>query len=478
MTREPSLPLPTQSPARSADTAAARKERVARWSVAASALLTAGKLAAGILSGSLALLSEAVHSLVDTVATLVTWFAVRMSNKPADDEHHYGHGKFESVAALVETGILIALALFVLVKAGGRMLAGGSEIEATPLVYAVIGISIVVDINRIRALNRVARETGSHALAADVLHFSSDLAGSVMVLLGLVASEFGFRYGDALAAAGVAVFIGLAGWRLGRRTLGTLLDTAPKGRAENLRSLAEAIPGVVEVAELRLRPGGNEIFGDMTLAVARTLPLARAEAIRERVLAAVRNKFPDTVLTVATQPRALDDESVRERVLFVAQRRGLPVHHVTVQDLGGRLSISLDLEVDGRMSLGKAQVLAGQFKAALREEFGPDTEVEPHIEPLDTGHLAGSDAPADVVERVARLLSARAANGGTISDVHHVRVRSTLDGLVVNYHCRADAAIDVSEAHAAIDRIDRGLRDEYPDVVRVVGHADLKKTAG
>jgi len=459
--------------------AAERKERVARWSVVASALITLAKLATGLFSGSIALLSEAAHALVDTFATSVTWFAVRMSSKPADDEHQYGHAKFESVAALVETGILFVLALAVLFHALRNIFSGGHILEnATPIVFAVVIVSILIDLNRIRVLRKVARDTGSQALAADALHFTSDLAGSVLVLLGLFASRFGFVYGDAIAAAGVAVFIAIAGWRLGKRTLDTLLDTAPKGRVARLRAIAAAESGVLGTTDIRLRSAGRDVFGEMTLQVARTLPMEQAAAIHDRVIAAVHREFPDTTLAVTTSPLAPAAETVRERVQLIAQRRALPVHHITVQDLdAARLSISFDMEVDGHMSLADAHAQAESLKTEIRAEFGAQTEVEPHIEPLETKHLAGQNAPDSVTAAIAALLTRLAAqqSNGLITDVHNVRVRQTPRGLVVNYHCRAPATLDVARAHALIDEIDHHARDEHPEITRIVGHTDLVK---
>ena len=253
-----------------------RKERVALFSILASAGITVGKLVAGLLSGSLALLSEAAHALVDTGATIITYFAVRAANKPADRQHHYGHGKYESLAALAETVILFMLSGVVVVQAIEQIVEGGGQFEPTPLAFVVLLVSIAVNVNRVRSLRKVAKETGSQALAADALHFASDLAGSGLVLLGLGAAVFGFRYGDALAAIGVACFIAIAGWRLGRQTLDTLLDAAPKGASDRIAALVAQVPGVLELGELRLRSSGAESFGEITVFVSRTLSLDRA----------------------------------------------------------------------------------------------------------------------------------------------------------------------------------------------------------
>ncbi len=450
----------------------ARKERAALLSILASAGITLGKFVAGMLSGSLALLSEAAHALVDTGATIVTYFAVRAANKPADAEHQYGHGKFESLAALAEMVVLFILATFVLIEASRRITEGGGEFEPTPLAFAVLIISIIVDINRVRSLRKVAKETGSQALAADAIHFASDLAGSTLVLLGLVAALFGFKYGDAVAAIGVAVFIAIAGWRLGRQTIDTLLDGAPKGIAERVSALVIDVPGVVRIDQLRLRSGGAEIFGEIEVSVSRTLPLERVMAIKEQIQATVREAVANAQLTVTVIPRALDNETVLERILLTAAKRRLPVHHVTVQNISERLSIGLDIELDSRMSLLAAHGIASKFEAAIRDELGAEIEVETHIEPLEIAHLAGENAPEAVVAAIAETIASVAVRIGTIQNVHDIRVRQTTAGLIVNYHCQADPSLDIQSVHDAIDLLEREIRSSYADIIRVIGHAE------
>jgi cation diffusion facilitator family transporter len=448
------------------------KQSVALWSIAASGLLTLGKLVAGVMSGSLALISEAGHGLLDTGATILTYFAVRAADKPADEEHPYGHGKIEAVAALIETGLLMVLAVFVLWEATRRLLGHPAEVDATPLAFAVLVISIVVDFFRYRTLKRVAEETRSHALAADALHFSSDLVSSILVLIGLGATVFGFQQGDTFAAMGVAVFIAIAGWRLGRSTIDALVDTAPAGVATRLRAIAAAVPGVVEVQDVRARPVGASVFADIHIGVSRTLPLERVTAIKARIAESVSAEMPETTVIVTTEPRALDEETVLERVLLISARRRVPVHHVTVQQLEGRLSVSLDVEVDGRMSLGAAHTIASRLEAAIREELGPDTEVETHIEPLVVANLEGRDLEGARAARVRDSLIRHAAETGAVADVHSVRVRETGHGLVVNFHCRVDPALDVTTVHDRVDQLEHLVRSDVPEIVRIVTHTE------
>lgn len=449
------------------------KEQVALTSVAASGALTIAKAVVGVLSGSLALLSEAAHSALDFAATVMTWYAVRIAGKPADEEHHYGHGKVESVAALIETGLLFVLSAFVIYEAA-RRLSGteGHAVEATRWAFGVIVVSIVVDFFRARLLYRVAKETGSEALEADALHFGSDMWSSIAVLVGLGGVALGYPWADSAAAVVVALFILVAGWRLGRRTIETLTDTAPEGARAQIADIAEAAPGVVAVERVRTRAVGATLFVDLVVAVSRTLPLDRVAAIKAELERQIRAALPTAEIDVVTHPRALDNETVLERVMVIARNRALAVHHVTVHAIGGRLSISLDLEVDGSLSLGQAHEIADGLERALNAEFGPEVEIETHIEPLQTRGLAGRDAPQQRVTAVRAALTTIAANSAFVGQIHDVRVRETADGEIVNFHCRVDPVLAVNDVHERVDSVERALKQMFPSIKRVIGHAE------
>jgi cation diffusion facilitator family transporter len=449
------------------------KEKAALGSIAASAGLTAAKAIIGLLTGSLAILSEAGHSLLDLAATVLTYIAVRISGKPADAEHQYGHGKVESVTALIETAFLFLLAAAVVFEAVQRLLGERVyAVEATAAAFAIIAISIIVDFFRARTLNRVAKATSSQALEADALHFRTDMWSSIAVLVGLGGVALGYFWADAAAALVVAVFIGIAGWRLGRRTIDALTDMAPAGVSERVAAITRRVPGVVAVERVRARPAGAVLFVDLGVGVSRTLPLDRVAAIKARLVRAIRAELPEAEVTITTEPRALDDETVRERVMLIARNNGLAVHHVAVQALADRLSVSADLEVDGTLPLTAAHETASRLEEAIREELGPDVEVETHIEPLPAALLAGRDAAAARVTEIGEALAALAAVLAGLGEVHDVRVRETADGEIVNFHCRVDPALSVSAVHALVDTIERGLRRSFPGIARVIGHAE------
>ena len=447
------------------------KSRVAAISILASAGMAAAKFVVGIAIGSLALVSEALHSSIDVVATVITWLVVQVSDRPADEEHHYGHGKLESISALGVIALLYVLAGGILVESYSRLREGAPPPTISAIPFVVLLIDIAVNFWRARALQRTARDTKSQALAADALHFASDVLGSVAVIVGLALSGLGYAWGDAAAAIGVAVMIALLGLRMARSTVETLLDRAPEGASARAAAAIRTLPGVVDVERLRVRMVGSTHFIDAIVQVPRTYPIDRVEEIKRRAQDAVTKALGDADLTFTAVPVARNNESVRERIMVIARNSGLAVHHVTVHDLGGKLTVSIDLEVDGDMALTAAHAIANELERNIRDEFGEDVEVDTHIEPLEPELPMGSDAAPERVETIKSALSRFAANGA-IHDIHSVRVRDTDAGEIVNFHCRAAPSMSVIKVHEKVDEIERALRRAFPTVKRVISHAE------
>jgi cation diffusion facilitator family transporter len=451
------------------------KSSVAAISVFASAGMAAAKFVVGILIGSLALISEALHSSVDVVATVITWMVVRVSDLPADEEHQYGHGKLESLSALGVIAMLYVLSGGILVASWGRLREGVPPPTISAVPFIVLLIDIAVNFWRARALHRAARKTQSQALAADALHFASDVFGSIAVIIGLALAGLGYWWGDAAAAIAVAIVIASLGLRLARSTVETLLDRAPEGASEKARAAIRAVPGVVGVERLRVRMVGPTHFVDALVQVPRTYPIDRVDDIKRKAQAAVSAALGDADLTFTTVPVARSNESVRERIMVIARNSGLAVHHDTVHDLGGKLIAGIDLEVDGDMTLTAAHNIAHDLERSIRDDFGEDVEVDTHIEPLEPELPLGTDAAADRVETIKATLSRLAADGA-IHDIHNVRVRDTDAGEIVNFHCRAAPSMSVIKVHENVDEIERGLRRAFPTVKRVISHAEPPHT--
>jgi divalent metal cation (Fe/Co/Zn/Cd) transporter len=259
--------------------------------------------------------------------------------------------------------------------------------------------------------------------------------------------------------------------RLARSTVETLTDRAPQGAAEKATAAIRSVPGVVDVDRLRVRMVGSTHFIDTIVQVPRTFPIDRVDEIKQKAQAAVSAAFDDADLTFTAVPVARDNESVRERIMVIARNSGLAVHHVTVHDLGDKLTVSIDLEVDGEMSLIAAHDIAHELERSIRNDFGEDVEVDTHIEPLEPELPQGTDAAPDRVDVIRAALMKFAATGA-IHDIHNVRVRDTDAGEIVNFHCRAAPSMSVIDVHESVDRIEHALRQAYPTVKRVISHAE------
>ena len=451
---------------------AQEKQRVALFSLLASGGLAIAKFVAAIASGSLGLLSEAFHSLMDFGATALTLFAIRVSDKPADDDHHFGHAKAENVVALIETGMLFAVTVWVSYEAIKRLWAGSHEIELSWWLFAIIIASIAIDFNRSRALKRTAEKTTSAALAADALHFAADMWSSIAVLIGLTLVWLGYGFADSLAALVVAVFVAHAAWNLGKQTLNNLLDAAPAGTTAEISQAVETVNGVLGIRQLRVRPAGPTLFVDLSVDVPRTLPTTQLDVVRRDIASRVTAIFENADISTQINPVELDSETAFDKVALIAEKHDLRVHHLAVQTLDGRLAVSFDVEVDGSTPLTLAHDRATVLEDEIREGLGADVEVESHIEPLEPRLLAGAAPTTAIIRKVETALAKFASSETTLSDLHNIRVRTNTAGLYVHYHCRFAPELPIADVHEVTDRIEVALMSALPSIKRVVAHAE------
>ncbi len=449
------------------------KESVALSSVLAGAGLTLTKFVVGVLTGSLGIISEAAHSLLDLAAAAMTWFAVRHGDRPADERHHYGHGKIESVSALIETGLLFLTSAWIIYESVKRLVFGGVEVEATWYAFAVVIGAIVVDVSRSRALYKVARATKSQALEADALHFSSDIWSSAVVLAGLVFVRLGINGADAVAAVGVSIFVAAAGWRLGRQTIEVLVDTAPHGVPEQVRRLAAGVEGVVGVERLRVRPLGAGAHIELAVQVSRTYSLARAKEITRRVEQEIEKHIPGSDAVVQAKPVQLTSETIVETIQALAARHGAAVHDVIVDSLDDRQYVSYDLEVTDNLTVREAHELASKFEQAVKDEIG-DVELNSHIEPLKKEAILSSNVSEEEMGRVLAAIGETDREVSEISDIHNVLVRKIGEKFFVSLHCLAPGEFSIDTVHNAASRFEYLMKDKMKDIKRVVIHVEPK----
>ncbi len=282
----------------------ARKEkrRIALTSVIAAVFLASMKFIVGIITGSLGILSEALHSSLDLVAAVITLLAVKFSDKPPDETHQYGHGKFENYSALVETGLLAITCFWIMYEAVKRLVTGHVEIEVTFWSFAVIIISIIIDATRSRALYKVAKKHNSQALEADALHFSTDIWSSTVVLIGLIGASLNYFYADTFAALIVAVIVLTVTFRLGKRSFDALVDRAPTGLAEEINKIVKSIPEVKFYHDIKVRESGPYKFVEINIHVNKDMTIDEAHKISHVVEKEIKDRIKNIEVMVHAEP--------------------------------------------------------------------------------------------------------------------------------------------------------------------------------
>ncbi|MDP1709490.1 MAG: cation diffusion facilitator family transporter [Candidatus Komeilibacteria bacterium] len=452
-----------------------KKESVAMSSVLAGAALTITKLIVGVLTGSMGIISEAAHSLLDLGAAGLTYFAVHFGDQPADKTHTYGHGKIESVSALIETGLLFITSGWIIYEAIHRLLSGNIEVEATWYAFAVMFFSIIIDISRSRALYKVAKKTKSQALEADALHFHSDIYSSSVVLIGLVCVAFNIKGADAVAAMVVAVFVSVAGWRLGKRTLDILLDAAPQGISDEAKEIALQVNGVIEVERIRVRPLGPNVFIEMVVHVSRKLSVASAHEITEQIKAKIIAKIPEADMLIHTKSVQLSGETAVEAVQALAAKNNFTVHDVVVDSLDDKQFISYDLEVPDTFTVKEAHLASVTLEQEIKKDLGDDVEINSHIEPLKNDAILSSNVNPDEMEKVLDAINKTDKKVVDIANLHDILVRKIGEKFLVSLHCQALAEMSIETVHNATSRFEYLARAEMPAIKRVVIHVEPKK---
>jgi cation diffusion facilitator family transporter len=448
------------------------QRRIALVSVLAAAALVALKLATGLATHSLGLVSEAAHSGTDLVAALLTFFAVGVAVRPADTGHPYGHGKAEHLAALAEAAILVVASFLIAGQAVARI-AGTTHTRVDPAWYAlvVVGGVILLDLSRAWISWRAARAYKSAALQSNALHFASDLAGSTAVLIGLAVARAGYRDADSFAGLFVAVLVLLAAARLMRRNVDVLMDRAPPGAYETARlAIAAEVPGV-SLRRLRMRQAAGRHFADVVIGVSPGAAVGQGHAAADAVEEAVQRALPESDVVVHVEPET-HDVALRERAQAAASRvtRVREIHNVAVVSVDGRTEISLHLKLPGEISLDEAHAVASEVEQAILEAMPEVGAVRTHLEPLSETALGREPRSADVDHAEEAVLRIVTAETGTAP--RELRFLETDEGLIAFLTLGLDPHSELQEAHAQASRIEERIRRARPEIADVIVHTE------
>lgn len=466
------------APASHGSQASAEKRRVALHSMLAAAAMTLLKLAAGLLSGSLGVLSDAAHSGLDLAGAALTFFSVRVSDKPADENHTYGHGKVENISAFFEVGLMAISCAWIIYEAVQRIVLHTVELRHSMWPVLVLVTSIAVDYWRSRQLAAVARRTGSPALATDAFHFASDIWSTLAVLAGLGLSWLGvnfhlvaLQYADPCAAIVVSLMILRMTWKLARETVGALTDQIPAETRRHVIREVAGVPGVLAIEQARMRKSGASYFADLTLALPRRSTFEHTGELVRAATAAVHRALPEADVVIHTVPRTDHAESIFDRVRAVAARNNVSVHELSVQSHHGRLRVEQHVELDENMPLLDAHTFVSAMEAEILREAPEVDSVLTHIE----SEPSTIEQPEEILVddlRLEEALRNAAQAYSEISDVHEISVRRHGDHIDLSCHCTLPDHLPMLRVHEIITALEDRFKLACPEVSRVTIHPE------
>ncbi|MCX7984409.1 MAG: cation-efflux pump [Bacteroidetes bacterium] len=448
------------------------KQRVALSSVVAAIFLTTVKFVVGISTNSLGILSEAAHSGLDLLAAGMTYVAVRIADRPPDDEHHYGHGKLESISAFFETLLLIITCGWIIYEAIDRFFNRAHHVEVTVWSFLVMAISIVIDIGRSRALYKTAKKYHSQALEADALHFSSDVWSSFTVIVGLVFVSLGFPEFDAFAAIIVAVLILFVSYRMGQRTIDVLMDRVPKEKFRAIEEAIRSVPGVEEVRNIRVRSSGSHVFVDTVVAIRRTLPFQYAHDIMDKIEKKVLAIEPLADVIVHAEPYVSNDETLVDKIrMIVVDHHLAPPHNLEVHESDGKYHVDFDIEYKNSYTFVDAHAFTSKIEEKIKEELPSVEKVTIHIENVEGNEHTltnVTNAEDSLAKRICELVL-------THDDILSCRNVTILQGgekYHVSFDCSLRRTKTIEEVHSIISNIERTLYKNIPQISRITIHAE------
>jgi len=449
------------------------KESAAISGVWTSGILSTIELGGGILTVSLGLIASALNTILDFMATIIAFIAVRKAGEPPDEEHLYGHGKIESLAALAEIALLFIVCAWIVLQAFNRLSSGFGEVERWPMALGINFVSILLDAYAYRRCRSAAQEYGSEALGAGALHFVTDGLIALVVIAGLVLYRFGYWYADSLAAIIVVGFILISSVRMMKDAAGVLLDRAPKGVVRELKREVVTVEGVMGCHNIRVRRSGSRVFVDMHIDIDRSVSLQRAHSIASLVEEKVERLFPGSDVVIHTEPKPMGEEDLISRVRDIAAHfpEIKDLHGIRISGINKSLFIEYHIELEREITLNEAHNIAVNLERRLRSSFDTVEEIISHIEPHEEHHLFRREAVAEAAglrNRIVKIIEGIP----DIRSCHKIRISTENEKYYVTMHCIIDGSIPLDFAHDLATKVEEQIKTSIEKIERVTVHCE------
>jgi len=450
------------------------KKFIALTSVLAAIFLTGFKLGIGLWTNSLGILSEAAHSGLDLLAAIITFLAVSFADRPADEDHPYGHGKLENISAFIETLLLVVTCAWIVYEGVSRLLAHSHHVDTNVWSFIVMGVSIVIDISRSRALYRVARKHNSQALEADALHFSSDVWSSFTVIVGLFFVWLGYPEFDAVAAIGVALLVLFVSYRLGRRTIDALMDRVPQSLTKEIERAIQSVEGVEELRKVRIRNSGAHMFVDAVVAIRRTIPFQSAHTIMDTIERAIHDIHPNADVVVHSEPFESKDETIIDKIRVIVMDKGLRApHNIEVQLIDGKYFIDFDMEYAEGKSFTDAHETTSEIERQIQTAIPAVGKVTIHMEEYHPSERILVDVTAAETTLSAEIQRA-VEQHNDIAACTDLTLLQEGHQYNATFTCQIDKTKTLDEVHQIISEVESSLFRQFKQLRRVLIHAEPK----
>jgi cation diffusion facilitator family transporter len=442
-------------------------------SILVTCLITFLKFVGAFWSGSLALLTDAIHSVLDIFTNTMTFVSIKFSEKPADEDHHFGHTKIESLNAMFQAVLLIALSGYVFYEAFNRFKLGEFVIDLSPAVTLIVFLTVVIDLIRLIVVRNVAKRNNSQALEADALHFYADFLNGLFVLIGFGLYKLGFIYADVLIAVIVAIFILKSAFSLFYNTANVLTDSAPKGIKETILDILGNHKLVFAVEKVRVKSLGQNNFAEISIFVGRSLSFQKITDLKSELKSLLYNRIPNLEVSLQASPVKIDSELLPETLNVIAVKNGFMIHNVFVESIGDNFNIHYDLELESNLDLKLAHEKATSLELEIIKELGADVKIYTHLEPRNDDALFTEQVSEDLIEKVNKALEGIFLNDSSmLKDFHNLTVRAFEERLIVGFHCIADPDLSLREIHNASDELEVALRKLFPELEKVSIHVE------
>jgi cation diffusion facilitator family transporter len=449
------------------------------WVLWLNLAVTAAKLGIGLYTGALSVIADGFQSLGDSSSNIIGLFGVWVASRPADENHPYGHQKYETIATLTIGGMLLIAAFEIGRSAVERMFGAATELHVTPLAIGLMIATFIINLGVSVYEARAGRRLNSMVVTADAAYTRSGLAVTITVIGALVADSLGLTWLDAVVAALVVAVIFRAAFGILRSTSNVLSDMAVADRAL-VENIARGVPGVAAVAAVRSRGRSDAAYVDLHIRVHPAMDADQAHGVAsevERRLAQAMPGVVDTVVHVepewSEEPRSAWEE-LALKLRSLADGLGLGLHDLHAHvERDGRYAVELHVEMRADLTLAEAHAVADHFERRAQEALPQLASLVTHLEPLpnavpdETGRESGGGTEAKK-QRLKALADDVAGPGAC----HEVIIHDVSGHLTATLHVTQPGDMPLMEAHALAERIERRLHSHEAWLSRVVVHVE------